>query len=168
MPGKRRRLSFNFFILFGVELKEFVPEVEPFTDVVGVFLAVVGNRASVGGTSVGGTSGGDGHFTRSGDGGTTSGGDGTSIGDGGGTRSGAVADVSGNDGDELVFASVCGTVAGCCVGGAGVCNTSGCINENCAVEIVADLLHLRLFLLVVVVVVGKVSLLKRFFLPSKS
>ena len=100
----------------------------------GVFLAVVDNRASVDGTS---------------------GGDGTSIGDGGGTRSGAVADVSGNDGDELVFASVCDTVAGCCVGGAGVCNTGGCINGNCAVEVVADLLvHLRLFLLVVVVVVG--------------
>ena len=87
MPGKRRRLSFNFFILFGVELKEFFSEVEPFTDVVGVFLAVVDNRASVDGTS-----GGDGHCTRSVDGGTTSGGD------GGGTRSGAVADVSGNDG----------------------------------------------------------------------
>ena len=74
-------------------------------------------------------------------------------------------------GDEFVFASVCDTVAGCCVGGAGVCNTGGCINGNCAVEVVADLLvHLRLFLLVVVVVlvVGKVSLLKRFFLPSKS
>ena len=90
-----------------------------------IFSAVVDKKSGVGGHRHD-TSSGDGHCggTSGGDGGTTSGGDGCGTWSGG-----AVADISGNDADELVVAGACGTRAGCCVGGdggifgsAGVCN----------------------------------------------